>query len=191
MMVLGLIATTYGAGLYCDADLSLVKIEVDVTLKLAVSNCYGAYSHCDVTITGVPSKPLLFDLSKTPITKLGKIEDKTLKFIDLPVKMGTRKVYSFIPTKEELEGKLVYVTFENINPGRGRTAGMNVIKVYRHLENEKPDYWIQAGLMESARPFKQLGFIITPDGTWTTYDPKKDGAVNLPLGKKDMSKKTT
>ncbi len=176
---IGLIAIS----IFAPAFGGIVDLNVTVDLKLGISNCYGAYSHCDVTIGGV-GEVFDKDINLGPKIQLGQIKDEVEKNISLPTEKDTMITYTFMPTTGELAGEFIRVTLYNKDPGRSRQAGKNVIKLYRRLSNEK--YSIEGGELESAKPFAQLKFALEPDGTWKAWDPRTKEEVDFLFGKKDM-----
>ena len=96
-----------------------------VITQAAVATCTAAKSTCSAEISGKNVLNAVGDVMKIEFTEsevkdLGTIsEEKTLEKLELPIKPGEKKFYSFTPTSGESAGQKIDIAFVNmvLNPG--------------------------------------------------------------------------
>lgn len=160
------------------------QVNVDVTALIQVSTCTGKNATCPVTGTiNAIGETAIIDVSKFNVEDLGAIETEKKVTIDLPVKKNGMTVVSFTPTKGELAGKKIFLAFDYIDPRLGsRFVGQNVIKIYRRLEDEKADQWIEVGNLRGKDTRATWEFTAKPEGTLVTFSPLNKKTVEFVLG---------
>lgn len=187
--ILAVIASFYLVG--C-VKAEIAKEEWNIDATLVVTTCTGANANCPVTIQkgkiNAIGEAVYIDLGKEPVTSLipkGQkvIENEQTALLDLPAK-GKVKIYSFVPSEGELAGQLIYVALDDVETGRGRLAGKTFIRILRQLKGDKPDQWLEAGMLVGPnRPSKWL-FTLKPDGTLVTFAGKDKTEIEFGTGKK-------
>lgn len=170
---------------------SFIELTANITAKVGVTTCVGAQASCGTTINAV-GENVTIDVSKYEVTSLGKVDQEIIKSLDMPIKQGTMKIYSFTPTQGELANKLIYVVFDNIAPRAGSLAALkkNTIKVYRRTQDEPNNQWVEVSEITTNQPVDKLPFSIEPSGVWSVYDNIAKKTIAIDLGKKDILMET-
>ena len=177
---------------------SLYSGLIDIDIKIGVTTCTGGASTCSTTISAM-GEVVELDVAKLPVKDLGTISQDQVINLTIPANKDDKNVYSYTPSEGELTGTKIYLTLDNQPPRAGtRLAGKTVIKMYRQLEGNTPNQWIDVGEIYTVQkdktlPVNELPFTFKKDGNLETENPNKvlpDGTfakVTFVLGQRNVN----
>lgn len=167
----------------------VVDVNLYLDVDITVQTCTGAGSTCSIVKGGkinAIGNVETIDVSKESITSFGKLDKTEQRLeLDIPTAVDGLEIYSFVPTKGEMAGKLIYLTLHNEPQAPGsRLAGKDVIKLLRQVKGDKADKWIEVGsiIKNKTKVLKTLPFFVTADATFYIRDYNNQNRVEFRMG---------
>lgn len=140
--------------------------DIKLNLKIGVQTCTGGEKvDCKQVINAIGEtvKIPLSELTIQPLDLTQANQD-----LRIPLTVGTRTAYSFVPSTGELAGKTIYLVFDNVvqRPG-SQHFGKVIIKVYRHIKGVDAERtWLEVGNISLENI--SLPFEVSSDATFKT-----------------------
>jgi len=167
------------------AGVTDINVEVG---PITVQTCVNTAGGCSQVVNAI-GDVISIDASKLKVENLGSISAARKLELQLPTQPGTYTSYSFSPTAGELQGKKILVIFDNVAQRAGtKDFGKNIVKIYRQIDGDKANQWVEVGSLSSPKPAASYTFDLASNGTLTTTNQKNMTEVSIKLGTKDVNK---